>query len=167
MNKGIVRNKSRAHWLVKMLIKMIILFYLIKLASTGRMIHLFYGGLQINGARVKVLAKSAPLIGGNKFNLKKNMEEMQLKIIDKMSMFLRFMNIFPGFPTFLPPFPSYISILNSNFFYIFSCKTLTNCQCFLLFSTFLYAISCRNFSTFCAIFKVSGNFSIVLVWNGR
>ena len=53
--------------------------------------------------RVNVLAKSAPGGGGNKFNLGKNREEIQLeKTNDKLSTFLYFMDIFPVFDEFLP-----------------------------------------------------------------
>ena len=43
------------------------------------------------------------LPGGNKFNLGKNREEIQLeKTNDKLSTFLYFMDIFPVFDEFLP-----------------------------------------------------------------
>ena len=88
------------------------------------------------------MAKSAPG-GGNNFNLEKNREEIQLeKNIDKLSTFLRFVDIFPVFKECLPYFPFLLSIL--TFFYTISCKTVKNFRRFAPFATFFAKFCVRN-----------------------
>ena len=58
------------------------------------------------------MAKSDPPGGGNKFNSRKNREEIQFqKKSKKLTMFMSFMDIFPVFDEFLPYFSSYLSHL--------------------------------------------------------
>ena len=62
--------------------------------------------------RVNILAKSAPWGGGNKFNSRKNREEIQFQTKSKkLTIFMSFMDIFPMFDEFLPYFSSYLSHL--------------------------------------------------------
>ena len=56
--------------------------------------------------------KRSPLGGGNKFNSRKNREEIQFqRKSKKLTMFMSFIDIFPVFDEFLPYFSSYLSHL--------------------------------------------------------
>ena len=60
----------------------------------------------------KYFGQKRPPRGGNKFNSRKNREEIQFqRKSKKLTMFMSFMDIFPVFDEFLPYFSSYLSHL--------------------------------------------------------
>ena len=133
------------------------------------------------------MAKSAK--GGNKFNSRKNREEIQSqRKSKKLTMFMSFMDIFPVFDEFLPYFSSYLSHLmfftqfHAKYWKIFGASrhlrlyfvqfcvkngkfsALRAIWGFILHNFF---VKNRKFLALRAIWNMLWRFSMVLAWKNR
>ena len=111
------------------------------------------------------MSKSVPR--RNIFNLKKTGKEFSSsKEIFKLSVYLRFLDIFPVFDEFLPFF---LLFVNSNILHTFSCRTWKNCWRFLPFETIFTQLHVENWQFFGTShrFQNAMKFFLMFAWGNR